>query len=143
MTRRAVLILILCLYGCSESGPTHEIVTLQGGVVTIPRSGVSDGLVHFYRFEGDDGKVDFLVRTDEAGNLHVHLDACYSCYRYGEGYFVEEGDVVCRACRYKYAIGDAEWDYIGACAPIPMQFELSDSSIVIKARTLQRAHRFF
>lgn len=143
MGRLAVLILILSIPGCSEPAPTHQIVTLADGVITIPRSAVSDGLVHFYRFEGDDGNVDFLVRTDKTGNLHVHLDACYSCYRYGEGYFVEEGDVVCRACRYKYAIGDTEWDYIGACAPIPMQFDLSESSIVIKDRTLQRARRFF
>lgn len=72
-----------------------------------------------------------------------HLDACYSCYHYGEGYFVEDDHVVCRACRYACSIREPEWDYIGGCAPIPLSFELDDSSVIINDRSLKRAARFF
>ena len=65
-------------------------------------------------------RVNFLVRSDAEGVLRAHLDACYGCYQYKMGYLVEGTSLVCRACRLEYPIGDATWDFIGACAPIAL-----------------------
>ena len=87
--------------------------------------------------------VDFLVRTDGEGVLHVHLDACYSCFQYRRGYVVEEDDLVCVACRLEYPIADEIWDFIGACAPIPIYAVVEADAVVIERRLLVKAARYF
>lgn len=133
--------------GCGPRAPEHELVQAQGEVVRIPRRLVEDGQVHFFTFEqgGEHGgkRVSFLVRTDGRGALHAHLDACYSCYRYRRGFVVEGSDLVCIACRLAYPIEDEVWDFIGACAPIPVPFALEGDSLVIRRVVLEKAGRYF
>ena len=145
MARRtlfAVLFLILA-WGCGRSAPEHEKVVAENGLVRLPRSVVDDGSVHFYTFVHDRRNVNFLVRTDGNGTLHTHLDACYSCYKYKLG-FVHEGDeVVCIACRLRYPLEDEFWDFIGACAPIPIHAEVEPDAVVVEERILVQAARYF
>ena len=131
------------LLACGPSPPEHQLVDAVGGYVRIPRGAVADGEVHFFTFEHDGARVNFLVRTDAAGELRAHLDACYGCYQYKLGYLVEEDDLVCRACRLEYPIGDATWDFIGACAPIALSTSGEGDELLIARSVLEKAARYF
>lgn len=143
MERRVAIALIVLLFGCASKPPLHEIVALDRGAVRLQQSVVSDGTVHFFTFLEGKKRVNFLVRTDGKGRIRVHLDTCFSCYHYRQGFFVKGDAVVCRACRYSYNLDDEEWDYIGACAPIPLHFRLDDAFVIIEHRALARAARYF
>ena len=131
------------LAACGPGGPEHRVVHDDGKVVRIARAEVEDGRVHFYSYPAAGTNVDFLVRSDGRGALHVHLDACYSCYQYKRGYAVENDDLVCIACRLEYPIADEVWDFIGACAPIPIHSTLVGDSVVIERSMLVKAARYF
>lgn len=140
----SVLALLLALSAsCGPEPPEHREVHAEGGEVRIPRATVADGEVHFFTYPARSARVHFLVRTDGAGRLQAHLDACFSCYRYGMGFVVEEGFLVCRACRLEYAVEDEIWDYIGACAPIGLRSTVDGGDLVISERHLERAARYF
>jgi len=94
--------------------------------------------IHLRRDEGD-----FLVCTDGKGVLHVHLDACHSCYKYKRGFVVEEPELVCIACRLTYRIEDEVWDYIGACAPIAIRSSIEGDNLAIQRHHLERSARYF
>ena len=125
------LLLNALLGACSQGPPTHQIVDLEGDGVRIQRSLVTDGNVHFFTYQHSGKNVNFLVRTDGEGALHTHLDACYACYQYKLGFVVEEGKLVCIACRLEYAISDEVWDYIGACAPISIHSSREGDELVL------------
>jgi len=131
------------LGACTPAAPTHQIVLLEGDSVHISRSVVGDGRVHFFTYQHDGKNVNFLIRTDGRGTHHAHLDACYGCYRYRQGYIVENEALVCIACRLEYRLEDEVWDYIGACAPISIHSSLEDGQLVIDGSILERASRYF
>lgn len=141
-TTTAVLLLLLG-WGCGRSAPEHRQVVAEADAVRLETREVGDGRVHFFTFHHEGKNVNFLIRTDGAGKLHSHLDACYSCFKYKLGFVVEERDVVCIACRLAYHIDDEFWDYIGACAPIPIHHEIDGESVVIEERLLIQAARYF
>lgn len=145
--RPIIFTLFLILFfsgGCGPNkAPEHPQVVADGDVVKVPLSEVGDGGVHFYTYKFDDKNVNFLVRTDGKGKLHTHLDACYSCFKYKTGYYVEDGDLVCRACRYRYSLADEEWLFIQACAPITLRHRIKGNYLVIKLSRLKRAGKFF
>lgn len=138
-----VLAALLAATGCGPDLPEHQEVRAQGSEVRIPRAAVADGEVHFFAYPAREAEVRFLVRTDGAGRLQAHLDACFSCYRYRMGFVVEEGYLVCRACRLEYAVADEVWDYVGACAPIGLPSSEAAGDLVIARRDLERAARYF
>ncbi len=130
--------------GCSpKKAPEHPQVIADGDFVKLPLSEVDDGEVHFYTYKYADKNVNFLVRTDGKGKLHTHLDACYSCFKYKLGYFVEDGDLVCWPCRYRYALAEEEWLFIQACSPIALKSSIKGEYLLIKVTRLQRAAKFF
>lgn len=137
-----VLLLILG-WGCGRTAPEHRKVIPEAGVIRLQRTVVDDGRVHFFTLVHDGRNVNFLIRTDGNGKLHTHLDACYSCFKYKRGFVVEAEDVVCIACRLKYPVEDEFWDFIGACAPIPIHNAVETDSVVIEARLLEQAARYF
>lgn len=139
----AVLLLAVIVGGCGPSPPVHKAVSCAGDEVRIPRAEVEDGSVHFFTYDHRGTNVNFLVRTDGIGALHVHLDACYSCYQYKRGFVVEEEDLVCIACRLEYPIADEIWDFIGACAPIPIHSSLDEDAVVIPRKMIEKASRYF
>jgi len=141
--RALALAWALALAGCGPELPDHQVVTADGHVVRIPRVEVDDGQVHFFTYTTGGTQVDFLVRTDGTGALQAHLDACFSCYRYGMGFVVEEGSLVCRACRYEYAIEDEVWELIGACAPISIRSTPEGDDLVIERAVLDKAAKYF
>jgi uncharacterized membrane protein len=141
--RTAVCLLLALLAACGPRAPEHRVVTAENGAVRLPLAEVADGGVHFFTFHHGGKNVNFLVRTDGAGTLHTHLDACFSCYRYRRGFVVEGPDLLCIACRYTYPIADEEWDFQGACAPIPIHSEITGAHLVVERAVLERAAKYF
>jgi uncharacterized membrane protein len=140
----STVLLALAFGACSPGPPTHhQQLELDGDAIRIPSSSVDDGSVHFFTLTHDGKNINFLVRTDGAGTLHAHLDACYACYRYKRGFVVEGTHLVCIACRLEYAIEDDVWDYIGACAPISIHASQEGDELVIEGSVLERASRYF
>lgn len=140
------LLLILafsCGCGPSKAPEYPNQVVADGDFVKLPLSEVNDGGVHFYTYKLADKNVNFLVRTDGKGKLHTHLDACYSCFKYKLGYFVEDGDLVCWPCRYRYALADEVWEFIQACTPITLKSSIKGDYLLIKVSRLERAGKFF
>jgi uncharacterized membrane protein len=136
-------VLLSCAAACSRT-PRYPLVEAVDGRVRLPLAAVDDGGVHFYTYVAAGGEpVTFLVRSDGDGVLRTHLDACFSCYRYRMGFVVEGHEVVCRACRYAYDLAEAEWDYIGACAPIPLHSAVIGGELVVERARLEKAARFF
>ncbi len=138
-----LLLLVATGMACTPAPPEHPIVVAEDGAVRLPRTDVSAERVLFHTFKHDGRNVNFLVRMDGAGKIHVHLDACYSCWRYRRGFVVEGAALVCIACRLSYPIEDEVWDFIGACAPIPIAFSLDGDDLVIRRSVLERAARYF
>ena len=145
MAYRVLTIVLLLMLGwsCGKTAPEHQNVEAEEGAVRLQRIAVDDGRVHFFTYPHEGKNINFLIRRDGNGALHSHLDACYSCYKYKLGFVVEEKDVVCIACRLAYSIDDEFWDYIGACAPIPIHHEIVDETILIEERLLKQAARYF
>ena len=145
MARRAfaIALLGLGLSACGPDAPLHDTVAIEGAELRLPRALVADGAVHFFTFLHQGRRVNFLVRTDGAGRVQVHLDACHACFRYKMGFFVDGTELVCRACRYRYAIEDELWDYIGACAPIAIGSSWEGDELVVERSLLERAARYF
>ena len=118
-------------------------MTADRGAVRLAAAEVADGQVRFFTFRHDGRNVNFLVRTDRGGALRVHLDACFSCYRYRRGFVVEGSDLLCIACRYTYPIADEVWDFQGACAPIPIRATVGGGELAIERAVLEKAARYF
>jgi len=137
------LFLVVPVGACSQRAPTYDLIHPDKESVRIPRSRIADGRVHFYTFEHKGKNVNFLVRTDGKGTAHAHLDACFACYRYKRGFVVEDSNLVCIACRLEYGISDEVWDYIGACAPIPVHSSIEGDDLIIETSILARASRYF
>jgi uncharacterized membrane protein len=138
-----VLVALAFLSACSKTAPEHPIVTAIDDKIVLPVEKVGDGNVHFFTYKYSGKNVNFFVRTDGNGRLHTHFDACYGCYQYKMGYYVEDNDVVCRACRYRYNLDEEYWDYIGACAPITFKHKLRNGNLLIDISVLERGARFF
>ncbi len=129
--------------GCSKKAPEYEFVVPDGDRVAIRISGVEDSGVHFYTYRHNEKNINFFVRTDGAGKLHTHYDACYSCFKYKLGFHVEGDHIRCIACNLKYRLSDEFWDYIGACAPIPLSSNVENGFIEIKLGDVQKGEKLF
>ena len=141
--RVASAFVLLLVVACGRGLPEYPIVAAEDGFVRIPLTSVSDGRVHFFSVMSGGKRVNFLVRTDAESHLHTHLDACYACYRYRRGFFVEGEEIVCDACRYRYSLAKHEWELLGACAPIDLPSIIRGDELLIRARSLRRAERYF
>lgn len=138
-----VLGLLLAAAGCRPNAPEHPVVTLANDRLSLPLQQVADGRVHFFTYKCDGRNLNFFVRTDGSGRLQAHFDACYSCFKYKQGYVQEGRQVVCIACRIGYDLKDEVWDYVGACAPIPLKSRVAQGRLVILRKWLEKGKRFF
>ena len=138
----AVAFLIM-FSGCMQKAPEYEFVVPDGDRISIRISRVNDNTVHFFTFRHRDKNINFFVRTDGTGNLHTHYDACYSCFKYKMGFHAEGDHIRCLACNLKYRLTDEFWDYIGACAPIPLSSHIENGCIEIELDAVLKGEKLF
>jgi len=138
-----VSLLLLAAVGCTKQAPEYELIAPVGNHIKIPVDTVNDGKVHFYTYKYNGKNINFFVRTDGEKRLHTHFDACWSCYKYKLGFVVEGDHVRCIACNFEYKLADEFWDFIGACAPIPLRSKVRDGFVEIELEAVQKGERLF
>lgn len=113
------------------------------GEVVIPIAPVADGNLHRYAFIASDGhRVRFfLINRYDPGHVRmgVVFDSCMICG--DEGYIQDGNEIVCIACNvhlFRPSIGKA-----GGCNPIPLDHEVRDDAIAIRAVDLERGAKYF
>ncbi len=122
--------------------PEPRPVVPVSGVVSIDLSSPGFDLMDggLYKFsvtlEGD--TVILLVIRKPDGKLAVALDACEICPP--EGYGKSEGEVVCLYCMTPIPLDTLGMP--GGCNPIPLEVEITDSSVIIKMDEIARKWRF-
>jgi len=141
--KRLLVLIIFVLCSCSSQTPKYPVMKADGGIVKIPVKAVSDGHAHFFSFKSGGKIINFIVRTDDSGNLHSCFDACYTCYKFKKGYRVEGSDIVCNECGTKFRLADKEFKDVGACAPITLPGTIQGDFFVINASDLSRGERLF
>jgi len=139
----AFIVLLLAVTGCGRQPPEYELIVPVEDSIRIPLEKVNDGGVHFYTYKYNGKNINFFVRTDGNGKLHTHFDACWSCFKYKMGFVVEGEYIRCIACNFKYKLSDEFWDFIGACAPIPLRSKVREEYIEIGLEAIQKGERLF
>ena len=121
----------------------YEKVKVANGAVTIQAAAVSDGQVHFYRFNDNGREIRFFVVKAQDGSLKTAFDACDVCYREKKGYEQLGGAMICKNCNKKFAIDRIGPHTVGGCNPSYLPSRPAGSTIVITADDLRSGARFF
>src|SRR5713101_7569769 len=73
--------------------------------VTISLSQLARGSVDFFCFRDRKGeKLRFLLARGIDGKVESAFDACAQCYKFGKGYTLSHGELICRLCGTRYQI---------------------------------------
>ena len=110
--------------------PSTPVTAIQG-TVRIPVANVSDGNLHRFLYQGEEGNTRFVVmRVGE--RYAAALDACTICG--SQGYYQNGPNIFCRNCSaaiYPPSIGQA-----GGCNPIPLEASVEGGEVVIRTSEL-------
>lgn len=124
----------------AETGNVKE-VSAQNGVVQIPISEVTDGTLHYYKYNASNVWVRFFViKGSQSGNIKTAFDACGVCGSYG---YTKDGNyAVCKKCGMKFSIENIG-TVTGGCNPIPLNATLGPSYIIISAVDIESGRQYF
>jgi len=128
---------------CHRQAPEHELVAAREDAIRIERFRVDDGKAHFFTYQHEGKNVNFFIRTDGAGTIRAHFDACYSCFKYKRGYVQEGQQVVCIACRIGYDLDTPTWDFVGPCVPVTLKCRTNDAGVIVPVSALEKGARLF
>ncbi|MDR0622732.1 MAG: Fe-S-containing protein [Deltaproteobacteria bacterium] len=132
---------------------TLRAVSRRGPVIAEPRPIVpvgdclimdleplSDGNLHRLVYDSPTGTpVRFIVVKKSQSAFGVGLDACDICGQ--SGYYQRGDQVVCKLC--DVVMNKSTIGFPGGCNPVPLDFELSEGTMVIRVDNLEaEAYRF-
>jgi uncharacterized membrane protein len=138
-------LVLLCSFfpvSCNARAAEHQVVRAGDGEISLDVKEFMDGNVHFFTYRKSGRNINFFVRTDGAGNLSTHFDACYACYRKKKGYRQEGADLVCNECGLKFRLADEKWLHQG-CSPVPLTSRIRHGFIIIKVKDIEKGERLF
>jgi uncharacterized membrane protein len=121
----------------------YEKVKVSNGAVTIPVAKLSDGKVHFYKFEDSGKEIAFFAVKASDGSYKTAFDACDSCYRAKKGYEPQGEKLNCKNCNQKFAINRLGPNATGGCNPGYLPNQQSGNSISVRADDLKAGARYF
>lgn len=121
----------------------YEKVKVDGGVVTIAVSRLTDGKAHFYKLADGGKEITFFAVKAADGSYKTAFDACDSCYKAKKGYEQQADKMNCKNCNQKFAINRLGPNATGGCNPGYLPHQSSGSSIAIKADDLKGGARYF
>jgi uncharacterized membrane protein len=136
-----ILLLPLLMTACRQA-PTHTLVAAEDSLIRIPLAEMRDGTAHFYTFRQGRKNINFLVRTDRTGKLHVSLDACYTCSKYRKGFRVFGEEIICSHCGTRFRLSDPSWK-LGGCTPIDLPHRITESFLTVQVSDLAHTARIF
>jgi high-affinity iron transporter len=114
-------------------------LTVSGGVVRIPVSTVSDGMLHRFSIESDGSSVRIIAIRRPDQSIAIAFDACRICGN--QGYYQKGQNVICKNCAS--AINVPTVGQPGGCNPIPLESKVQGDQIVIPAEKLLAGSRYF
>lgn len=113
----------------------------EDGVISAPLSDsggdVSDGRIRKYSVGVGGSKIVFIVMMRPDGEVKAALDACEVCPP--DGYGQRGGALICKYCNTP--IPAETLGRPGGCNPIPVESELKEEHLVIKAGALSEAFK--
>jgi len=133
------IVIGLVLFSCSK-GPSYPEAPRAGQEVKIAVADLKEQVPSFYAFEHEGKSLRFFV-VKINGAVEAYLDACRTCAPYKKGFFVQDGELVCRACGQRYPLDDLKG--IGGCYPIILPVEQSGEFIYISTRELIDRMKYF
>ena len=118
-----------------------ETYTVEGEEILIPMDSVSDGHLHRFEYQTENGvNVRWIVvKKPGSASFGTGLDACEVCGN--AGYFERNGQVVCRRCDVVMNINTI--GFKGGCNPIPISYEVRDGKLVFQLEAILAGEREF
>ncbi len=118
-----------------------ETYTVEGEEILIPIDTVSDGHLHRFEYQTENGvNVRWIVvKKPGSASFGTGLDACEVCGN--AGYFERNGQVVCRRCDVVMNINTI--GFKGGCNPIPISYEVRDGNLVFRLEEILAGEREF
>ena len=112
----------------------------EGNNIVIPLSEVDDGHLHRFSYKVDGHDIRFIiVKKPNSTSYGVGLDACQICGV--AGYFERKNDIVCKRC--DVVMNKATIGFKGGCNPIPFDYKIENSKIIIDKKVLDKEKERF
>ena len=112
----------------------------EGNNIIIPLSEVDDGHLHRFSYKKDGHDIRFIiVKKPNSTAYGVGLDACQICGV--AGYYERKNDVVCKRC--DVVMNKATIGFKGGCNPIPFEYKIENSKIIIEKSVLDKEKERF
>jgi len=121
----------------------YEKVKASGGVVSIPVSKLSDGKVHFYRFDDGGKEITFFAVKAADGSYKTAFDACDACYKSKKGYEQQGDKMNCKNCNQKFAIGRLGPNATGGCNPGYLPQQQAGGNLTVRVEDLKAGAHYF
>jgi uncharacterized membrane protein len=135
-----VLSLSLIPLSC-ESQPRYPHASFEGDRVVIATDTLRELAPEFYTAAVDGKRVNFFVMMKD-GEVYSFFDACRECYRKKLGFLVDDGHIMCRACKVRYPI-DKFMKGIGNCYPIRLEGATDSGRYTIAREALRKGVELF
>ena len=117
-----------------------EPMTIVGGEIVIPLENINDGHLHRIAYGASGGiEVRFIVIQKNEVSYGVGLDACDICGP--TGYYERKDEVICKLC--DVVMNKSTIGFKGGCNPVPLEYSISDGSMVIKIQHLENEKKRF
>jgi uncharacterized membrane protein len=132
-------------------GPSSAAITSLG-VVNVAAAGVDvvldaaqfdDGQARFFHYTtASGGHVRFFVMKSSDGVVRAAFDACDECFREKRGYRQEGQVMVCNSCSQTFP--STQINVLrGGCNPSPIEREVQEGQIVLRAAVLAEGTGLF
>ncbi|HKV54760.1 MAG TPA: Fe-S-containing protein [Candidatus Binataceae bacterium] len=112
--------------------------------LSIPFGKLARGTVNFFCFRDRAGnKIRFLLARDMDGKVQSAFDACSQCYKFGKGFSVSHGELICRVCGNHYKLSEIRTGK-ASCVPVKLPVsENRDGMVQVKASDLRNGRSLF
>lgn len=108
--------------------------------IIIPLSDVDDGHLHRFSYKVGGHDIRFIVvKKPNSSSYGLGLDACQICGV--AGYFERKNDIVCKRC--DVVMNKATIGFKGGCNPIPFEYKIENSKIIIDKKVLEKEKERF
>lgn len=112
----------------------------DGNNIVIDLSEVDDGHLHRFSYNKDGHDIRFIVvKKPNSTSYGIGLDACQICGV--AGYYERKNDIVCKRC--DVIMNKATIGFRGGCNPIPFEYKIENSKIIIDKSVLDKEKERF
>jgi len=104
---------------------------------------LADGEAHRFCYRDRAGeRLRFLLARGNDGKVRAVFDACRQCYKFGQGYDVSHGMLICRLCGNRYPI-DHMTKGEASCVPVSLPHHEDASRVEIKVSDVKSGAALF